>query len=155
MPAWKKFLQEFGIGSEMASVYASMEDAFQSYVHGDAVQGYLVNYQQKVTTLSELKETDQALSQAKDRISQLQAEVEEKNQQIRKEQEVQRLTNNHVANLEVMIKDLRHEIDELGKLATYLNGHEALCSGPAQAGSPGQQSISKGHPQAQDTQLLF
>ena len=24
-----------------------------------------------------------------------------------------------------MIKDLRHEIDELGKLATYLNGHEA------------------------------
>ena len=122
----EEFLQEFGIGSEMASVYASMEDAFQSYVHGDAVQGYLVNYQQKVTTLSELKETDQALSQAKDRISQLQAEVEEKNLQIRKEQEVQRLTNNHVANLEVMIKDLRHEIDELGKLATYLTGHEAL-----------------------------
>ncbi len=122
----EEFLQEFGIGCEMASVYASMEDAFQSYVHGDAVQGYLVNYQQKVTTLSELKETDQALSQAKDRISQLQAEVEEKNLQIRKEQEVQRLTNNHVANLEVMIKDLRHEIDELGKLATYLNGHEAL-----------------------------
>ena len=52
--------------------------------------------------------------------------MEEKNLQIRKEQEVQRLTNNHVANLEVMIKDLRHEIDELGKLATYLNGHEAL-----------------------------
>ena len=50
----EEFLQEFGIGSEMASVYASMEDAFQSYVHGDAVQGYLVNYQQKVTTLSEL-----------------------------------------------------------------------------------------------------
>ena len=52
--------------------------------------------------------------------------MEEKNLQIRKEQEVQRLTNNHVANLEVMIRDLRHEIDELGKLATYLNGHEAL-----------------------------
>ena len=58
---------------------------------------------------------DQALSQAKDRISQLQAEVEEKNQQIRKEQEVQRLTNNHVANLEVMIKDLRHEINRAGQ----------------------------------------
>ena len=139
----------------MASVYASMEDSFQSYVHGDAVQGYLVNYRQKVTTLAELKETDRALSQAKDRISQLQAEVEEKNLQIRKEQEVQRLTNNHVANLEVMIKDLRHEIDELGKLATYLNGHEALCSRPGASWEPGQQSISKGNPQAQDTQLLF
>ena len=70
----EEFLQEFGIGSEMASVYASMEDSFQSYVHGDAVQGYLVNYRQKVTTLAELKETDRALSQAKDRISQLQAD---------------------------------------------------------------------------------
>lgn len=95
-----------------------------------------MNYQQKVTTLSELKETDQALSQAKDRISQLQAEVEEKNLQIRKEQEVQRLTNNHVANLEVMIKDLRHEIDELGKLATYLNGMKPLCSKPGAGWEP-------------------
>ena len=38
------FTRSLVIGSEMASVYASMEDAFQSYVHGDAVQGYLVNY---------------------------------------------------------------------------------------------------------------
>ena len=76
--------------------------------------------------MEELRQADQGLAREKDRINQLQAEVEEKNLQIRKEQEVQRLTNNHVANLEVMIRDLRHEIDELGKLATYLNGHEAL-----------------------------
>ena len=73
-----------------------------------------------------LAEKNDRIDRAKDRILQLQTEVEEKNLQIRKEQEVQRLTNNHVANLEVMIKDLRHEIDELGKLATYLNRHEAL-----------------------------
>ena len=79
----EEFLQEFGIGSGLASVYASMEASFQSYVHGDPDQGYLVNYQQKVTTLDELKETDQALSQARERINQLQAEVEEKNLQIR------------------------------------------------------------------------
>ena len=78
------------------------------------------------TSLGELMKTDEELTKARDRIHALQAEVEEKNFQIRKEQEVQRLTNNHVANLEVMIKDLRHEIDELGRLATYLNGHEAL-----------------------------
>lgn len=120
------FLKEFSVSGEMASVYASMERAFQSYVHGDGNQGYLAGYSQKVTTLEELRQADQGLARAKDRINQLQAEVEEKNLQIRKEQEVQRLTNNHVANLEVMIRDLRHEIDELGKLATYLNGHEAL-----------------------------
>lgn len=125
-PSEEEFLQEFGIHRELAAVYKSMESSFQSWVHGDDSQGYLANYVQKTTTLEELKGRDEELARAKDRIIQLQAEVEEKNLQIRKEQEVQRLTNNHVANLEVMIKDLRHEIDELGKLATYLNGHEAL-----------------------------
>lgn len=46
--------------------------------------------------------------------------------EIRKIVEVQRLTNNHVTNLEAIIRDLRHEIDEMGKTLTYLNGHEAL-----------------------------
>ena len=120
------FLEEFSISRQTAALYASMEEAFQSYVHGDGSQGYLARYSQKVTGLGELMKTDEELTKARDRIHALQAEVEEKNFQIRKEQEVQRLTNNHVANLEVMIKDLRHEIDELGRLATYLNGHEAL-----------------------------
>lgn len=119
-------LKAFGIGKDLAGVYAGMEERFQTWVHGDASQGILANYVQKTTSLSELKTRDEELARAKDRILQLQTEVEEKNLQIRKEQEVQRLTNNHVANLEVMIKDLRHEIDELGKLATYLNRHEAL-----------------------------
>lgn len=122
----EEFLGEFGVGRELADVYGAMERAFQAYVHGDNDQGYLANFRQKVTTLGELAKADGELARARERINQLQAEVEEKNLQIRKEQEVQRLTNNHVANLEVMIKDLRHEIDELGKLATYLNRHEAL-----------------------------
>ncbi len=125
-PSLEVYLEEFGINRETAGVYAAMEQSFQAYVHGDSGQGYLANYQQKVTTLEEIRSTGQELERARERINQLQAEVEEKNLQIRKEQEVQRLTNNHVANLEVMIRDLRHEVGELGKLATYLNGHEAL-----------------------------
>lgn len=120
------FLKEFGISGDMAAVYNLMEAAFQSYVHDGGNRDYLDRYQQKVTTLQELKGRDQDLHRARERIVQLQTEVEEKNFQIRREQEVQRLTNNHVANLEVMIKDLRRETDELGKLAAYLNGHEAL-----------------------------
>lgn len=122
----EEYLEEFGIRRETAAVYASMERSFQTYVHGDSSQGYLDNYRQKVTSLEEIRQTGQELERAKDRILQLQAEVEEKNIQIRKEQEVQRLTGNHVANLEVMIRDLRHEVDQLGKLATCLNRHEAL-----------------------------
>lgn len=120
------FLEEFGITGDKAAVYAEMERSFQSYVHDRRNRGYLDRYQQKVTTLKELKERVKELEEARERIVQLQTEVEDKNFQIRKEQEVQRLTNNHVANLEVTIKNLRHEVEEVGKLATYLNDHEAL-----------------------------
>ena len=119
------FLKEFGIGEELSGLYAAMEESFQSWVHGDGTQGYMGNYKQRLVTLEELKAQEKELDQARERINQLQEEVEERNIQVKKDQEILRLTNNHVKNLEIMIKDLRHEIDELGKLATYLNGHEA------------------------------
>lgn len=121
-----EFLREFGIDGDTAALYAAMEESFQSWVHGDGTQGYMGNYRQRLVTLEELKAQEKELAQARDRINQLQEEVEERNIQIKKDQEILRLTNNHVKNLEIMIRDLRHEIDELGKLATYLNGHEAL-----------------------------
>lgn len=120
------YLEDFGIGEELAALYGSMEEAFQTYVHGDGSQGYLARYQQPVTELAALEQADQALSRAKDRVLQLQTEIEEKNMEIRKRNETQRLSNNHIANLEAMIRDLRHEIDEMGKLLTYLNRHEAV-----------------------------
>lgn len=120
------FLNEFGISHQMAEVYEAMERGFQAYVHGSGEDAYLANYLQPVKSLEELAETDGELLRAKDRIMQLQAEVEEKNLTIRKIQEVQRLTNNHVANLEVMIGDLRREIGEMSGTLAYLNRHEAI-----------------------------
>lgn len=120
------FLEEFGISDELSQIYAAMEEAFQSWVHGEGTTGYLSNYKQKLVTLDELKAQEEELARARERINELQAEVEERNIQVKKDQELLRLTNNHVTNLEVMIKDLRNEINELGKLATYLNSHEAM-----------------------------
>lgn len=62
----------------MVSVYDSMETHFQSYVHGAEGNDLLERYRQPVKTLEELAAQDQELSRAKDRILQLQAEVEEK-----------------------------------------------------------------------------
>lgn len=121
------FLLEFSVSRDMAAVYGTMEQAFQAYVHGEGGQGELRRYRQKVTTLKEAEDSIRELMKARDRINQLQDEVEERNLHIRKEQELKRLTDNHVVNQEVMIKDLRHEIDELSRLAAYLNSHEALA----------------------------
>lgn len=93
------FLKEFGIGEELSGLYAAMEESFQSWVHGDGTQGYMGNYKQRLVTLEELKAQEKELDQARERINQLQEEVEERNIQVKKDQEILRLTNNHVKNL--------------------------------------------------------
>lgn len=52
--------------------------------------------------------------------------VAERDVTIQKQQEVQRLTNNHVANLDVIIADLRRENGEIAKTLQYLSKHESV-----------------------------
>lgn len=120
------FLSEFGITVEMAEIYQAMERGFQEYVHGENQRVYLENFMVQTKTVKELSQVDGELERTKERLEQLKLQVKEKDINIRKLQEVQRLTNNHVTNLEIMIKDLRAEIGEMGKTLSYLNRHEAL-----------------------------
>lgn len=120
------FLKIFEIGEELFSVYRSMEEAFQSYVHGDSSQGYLKAYQQPITSFETLKDEEGALFKTRDWVTLLQTEIEEKKTEIKKRREVQRLSNNHIANLEGMIRDLSHELNEAGQLLTYLDKHQSL-----------------------------
>lgn len=120
------FLGAFGITPEMADVYRQMEISFQDYVHGENQQIYLGNYMVYSRGIPEIRQTESDLARARERIEQMKIHAREKDVTIRKITEVQRLTNNHVTNLEAIIRDLRHEIDEMAKTLTYLNGHEAL-----------------------------
>lgn len=122
----KHFLEEFGITVDRAKIYQDMEQSFQEYVHGENQRIYLENFMVETKTLKDLSRVDGELERAKERLEQLKLQVREKDVNIRKLQEVSRLTNNHVTNLEIMIKDLRHEIDEMGKTLSYLNSHESL-----------------------------
>lgn len=120
------FLKEFGIEERLLPLYEKMERSFQEYVHGENQRTYQEDFMVKTKTLTELKQVDRELERARERLSQLRAEIAEKDTALKKVQEVQRLTNNHVANLEVIISDLRREIGEMGKTLTYLNRHEAV-----------------------------
>ena len=122
----ESFLAEFGISVEMAGRYQAMEQCFQEYVHGENQRIYLENFMIRTKTVKELAQVDGELERTKERLEQLKLQVKERDLNIRKLQEVQRLTNNHVTNLEIMIKDLRAEIGEMGKTLSYLNRHEAL-----------------------------
>lgn len=125
-----EWLKEFGIARADADIYEEMEQNFQEYVHGENQQIYLNNYSVDVKTMEELnrekQELEQELTKEKENTQHLRGEVEEKDITIHKITELQRLTQNHVANLEIMIGDLRHEIGEMAKTLAYLNRHEAL-----------------------------
>lgn len=120
------WLKEFGITAQKAKAYEEMEEGFQSYVHGENQKIYLENYYVKTKTVKELSRVDGELNRAQARLEELRLQIREKDTTIRKMTEVQRLTQNHVTNLEIIIGDLRREIGEMGKTLTYLNRHEAL-----------------------------
>lgn len=120
------FLIEFGITSEMVVIYRLMEKGFQRYVHGENQGIYLEKYIRETKTVADLARIDQELDQARERIQQMKTELSEKNVTIGKIQEIQRLTNNHVTNLEIIIANLRQEVEDQGRTLVYLNRHEAL-----------------------------
>lgn len=120
------FMAGCDLDEALIPVYQKMEKSFQEYVHGENQKIYLENFIVETKTMKDLANVDRELAQAKERLERLKAELSEKDTALKKVQEVQRLTNNHVANLEVIISDLRRENGELGKTLTYLNRHEAL-----------------------------
>lgn len=120
------FLEEFEIAPEAASGYFAMERCFQDYVHGENQKIYLENFLVDTKGAKELYRMEGELNRTREHVEQLKLRLKEKDMNIRKLQEVSRLTNNHVTNLEIINKDLRHEIDELGKTLTYLNSHESF-----------------------------
>ena len=103
-----------------------MEEHFQSYVHGEGRFQYMKQYEQPAKTLEFLLDRESELYKVKEWCEALKQEIAEKDVTIVKQQEVQRLTNNHVANLDVIIADLRRENAEIAKTLQYLAKHESI-----------------------------
>lgn len=122
----EEIFAHFGIDSEKQEIFAAMEEAFQSYVHGEGNFQYMKQYEQTAKTLEFLLDRESELYKVKEWCEALKQEIAEKDVTIVKQQEVQRLTNNHVANLDVIIGDLRRENAEIAKTLQYLAKHEAI-----------------------------
>ena len=124
----REFLARFGIGEAEEDRYARMETEFQEKVAGDDQSVYLDSFVTEVRDGSVIEKTERDLRIARERLQGFRAELREKETTIRKMTEVKRLTDNHVTNLEIIIGNLRHENEELGKTLTYLNSHQTALS---------------------------
>lgn len=122
----EEFFRLFDIDETLLPLYRSMEHSFQEYVHGENQKIYQENFMIDTKTIKELSVVDRELLEAKEKVEQLSAQLSETKTVLKKTQEVQRLTNNHVNNLDAIIANLRHEVEEMGKTLTYLHRHEAI-----------------------------
>ena len=112
-----ELFSHFGISGEEQEIFAGMEQSFQSYVHGGGNFGYMKEYEQPVRTLEYLRECEDEVMRVRAWCENLNAEIAERDTTIVKQQEVMRLTNNHVANLDNIITSLRSCADASGPRA--------------------------------------
>ncbi len=117
------FLENFGIDRKMSKIYRKMEQNFQSYVHGGNQKFYLENYLHGSKDVAGMRQDERDLQRARERVNQMKAY---RDTEIRRITEEKRLTDNHVTNLEAIIRDLRHEVDEQGRTLAYLDKHQSL-----------------------------
>ena len=122
----EEIFARFGISASEQETFAAMEERFQSYVHGEGHFQYMKQYEQPTKELSHLLEADEENLRVREWCETLNQEIAERDVTIVKQQEVQRLTNNHVANLDVIIGDLRRENAEIAKTLQYLAKHESI-----------------------------
>ncbi len=122
----KVFLTAFSVPEQMHTIYQQMEESFQIHVHGENRKFYLDNYAVDAKDRNQIRNMEEQLGAEIQRVQQLKQFTKEKDQNIRKITEVQRLTNNHVTNLENIISSLRSEVAEKDLLIQKLHKHESL-----------------------------
>ena len=121
---------EFVTGDrELRAIYEKMEGNFQEYVHGENQRTYQEDFMVETKSLLDLSHVDEALHTTRERNDQLIAQIEDKNEELRKIREVQRLTQNHVNNLTAIINSQKASIAELQKVNAYYRRHLSIPFG--------------------------
>lgn len=120
----KEFLDIFGLEDKYE--FKELERVFQEKVHGESKITYLDNYLLDFRTEKDLLRYEREFKINSERLERLSFDIKDRDLTIRKQNEIKRLTDNHVNNLEIMIKDLKYENSQMAETIAYLSKHEAL-----------------------------
>lgn len=120
------FLKTFGISSEDEQRFDKLEEAFQQSVHGGAGESDVNLYNENKDDISKYFYIKALLDRANEKIERIEGNKSANEIHINRIYELLRLTNAHAGNLENVIVNLRHEIDEMAKVINHLNKHESL-----------------------------
>lgn len=123
-----EFLRIFGFRSSSIRSMEEQEKRLQADIHGNGAESNDWAYQKSRVSLENFEARGRELEHRETVIEELKRQISERDLALRKEREVQRLTNVHVGNLERVIKI--HEADIAGMQAelSYLRLNQSLLA---------------------------
>ncbi|MDO4960766.1 MAG: glycosyltransferase [Eubacteriales bacterium] len=128
----REFLREFGIEDQKAEAFEEKEASFQASVRSGANTD-ADKFRTKAVTPSRIRELEQRITELTDWNLRLQDEIEEHKAAISKEREVERLSQNHIRNIEKINTEQKNQLEILNTQNTYLKKHQSLLSRMARA----------------------
>ncbi len=123
-----EFLQRFGISAAERARFAAEEAKFQRGIAGKEQVRFLDRFIVSLQNAEIIARTERTLEETREQLAASFEEIRMRDAEIKKITEVKRLTDNHVVNLETMIRDLRRENGNLAEALQYLNRHQTLYS---------------------------
>ena len=127
----KEFLGEFGIDQSRTEEFEEKELRFQSYVRGEnklieekftKPQIYALDVRKKIDELKECRE----------RIEILKDEISEHKEALLKERRVERLSQNHIRNIELINRNQKEQLEAMSARLNYLERHQSFKSRAAE-----------------------
>ena len=121
------FLESFGISAAAAEKYEELESVFQQKVRGSAVFA-ADRFRGQGITPARIREQELRLKELTDWNLRLQDEIEEHKTALSKEREVERLSQNHIRNIEKINEAQKNELEMLRAENAVLRRHQSLTS---------------------------
>lgn len=120
------FLSVFGIKGELLSDCEEKEASFQDFVNGDPRSNPAAKFRDSIKTVDDIRRESERLKEFTEWNLRLQDEVEEHKTAIRKLNETERLSQNHIKNIENINAAKEAENERLRQDIAYLKRHQSL-----------------------------
>ncbi len=122
-----EFLSEFNVDIKAKAEYEAKELSFQEFVRGD---GKLIDekFAKEQIYAQDVREKVDQLNESLERIEILKDEIAEHRTALSKEREVERLSQNHIRNIELINSGLKAQLETAGNRLAYLEKHQSLSS---------------------------
>ena len=125
----KAFTAVFGIDPDRTDDFDERETAFQQSVRGDDTWAQLADkFRPERVSPQLIREQKQRIAELTEWNLRLQDEIEEHKTALSKEREVERLSQNHIRNIEHMLEDREARLEALSAENNYLARHQSLIS---------------------------